>query len=1079
MDKQSAIRLISDTFSNPFDEFRFTTFIKNLLNHIDESKAFSTLRGNLIKDKFEEHIRSYKRIGTYIDPDGLKVDLMIVWLQKQHSLEHARTMQRNFMTQYLLQRDQKDAALVAYVAEDPSDWRFSLVRMDYQTEVTESGKVKVINDLTPARRYSFLVGKNEPNHTAQKQFFPILQDTNKNPTLEDLEEIFNIEKVTDEFFYKYRDLFIRIKGELDNRIIINPKVKLDFESKKIDTVNFAKKLLGQIIFLYFLQKKGWFGVPRDADWGNGSKHFLRELFDKKHGSYENFFDDVLEPLFYEVLRNDRSYVGNYYSQFKCKIPFLNGGLFDPINNYDWVNSDGLLSNSIFSNITRTKEGDIGDGILDIFDRYNFTVKEDEPFEKEVAIDPELLGKAYEKFNAIRSENFDNFLQILKNGKKGEEGKFNKQHGVYYTPREIVHSMCQQSLIFYLSNELESIINKNEIESFIKFGVSLYENEERVAEKGRETTTYIYKLPSIKENAELIDKILENIKICDPAVGSGAFPVGMMSEIIHARNILGVYLKNRKSLYDLKRNCIENALFGVDIDEGAVEITKLRLWLSLIVDEDDIKNIKPLPNLDYKIVCGNSLIGFPDNWGSSIEKEIESLINLHVNETNPLKKEKYKTQIDEKINIRYKNSSKVFGYQISFDFRTVFSEVFNKKNGFDIVIGNPPYINAKTMQKTTPHLRKILKNNYHFLSDKWDIYIAFIEKGIKLTSKSSIITLIIPNAFVKENYAKKIREYLIKNQTVRSISFFEYGVFDAAVNNIILVLQKNKATEHIQTVYKTPGIFSTKSVTSEKIFISSSNELERLLDNDITLGDVCFISVGMVLNANELVSKGEFIKDDLISESEDNIHCKPYTEAKWIDRYKINKIKYLEWGTCRVPSKIRRATFPELYEKEKILVNKLGKIKATYDNNHLFCDQTIRILIKHDELLDVDNNSISISIQKFTNKERRKLCEISHNYQIKYILALLNSSLYSYLLDILRTKESIDINPLILRKLPMPKAPMDFQEKIVLIVDEIMKNNDCGLSSRNSVLETQLEKSIFTLFELNESEINLIENSFKR
>ena len=252
------------------------------------------------------------------------------------------------------------------------------------------------------------------------------------------------------------------------------------ERKGIDTVNLAKKLLGQIIFLYYLQKKGWFGVPKEKKWGEGSKNFLRELFTKSQDEKKNFFNDILEPLFYEALRIDRSHDDHYYKLFDCKIPFLNGGLFDPMNNYDWVKTEILLPNELFSNkdsslrglrrdsveIPKQSRGDKGiasqsalamteegDGILDVFDLYNFTVKEDEPFEKEVAIDPELLGKAYEKFNAIRPDNYDEFLKALKGGKKGEESKFNKQYGVYYTPREIVHYMCQQSLINYLYSEL--------------------------------------------------------------------------------------------------------------------------------------------------------------------------------------------------------------------------------------------------------------------------------------------------------------------------------------------------------------------------------------------------------------------------------------------------------------------------------------------------------------------------------------------------------------------------------------------------------------------------------------------------
>ena len=166
----------------------------------------------------------------------------------------------------------------------------------------------------------------------------------------------------------------------------------------------------------------------------------------------------------------------------------------------------------------------------MFDRYNFTVKEDEPFEKEVAIDPELLGKAYEKFNAIRPDNYNEYLKALKSGKKGEESKFNKQYGVYYTPREIVHYMCQQSLINYLASELDGKATKENITILVQTGENLREHEAQAAIK--ETKTYKPKLPdSIRQNAELIDEKLAGIKVCDPAVGSGAFPVGMMSEIV--------------------------------------------------------------------------------------------------------------------------------------------------------------------------------------------------------------------------------------------------------------------------------------------------------------------------------------------------------------------------------------------------------------------------------------------------------------------------------------------------------------------------------------------------------------------
>ncbi|MDP3142891.1 MAG: class I SAM-dependent DNA methyltransferase, partial [Candidatus Omnitrophota bacterium] len=365
-------------------------------------------------------------------------------------LDRARTTQRNFIARYLKDRGEKDAGLIAFVSPDEEDWRFSLVKMDYRFEEGKNGKVKIKEEFTPARRWSFLVGKNENSHTAQSKLYPIIANDEHNPTLAELEYAFNIEKVTKEFFEKYRDLFLRNKETLDEVVAGDASIKADFEAKGVNTVDFAKKLLGQIVFLYFLQKKGWFGVARDADWGTGSKRFLRELFEGRHGAYNNFFNDILESLFYDALRNDRGHDDGYYSRFNCKIPFLNGGLFDPINNYDWVRTDIILPNELFSNNLKTKEGDTGNGILDIFDRYNFTVKEDEPLEKEVAVDPEMLGKV-----------FENLLEV----------KDRKSKGTYYTPREIVHYMCQQSLINYLATELSDCHSRSPLsgnpESFFK------------------------------------------------------------------------------------------------------------------------------------------------------------------------------------------------------------------------------------------------------------------------------------------------------------------------------------------------------------------------------------------------------------------------------------------------------------------------------------------------------------------------------------------------------------------------------------------------------------------------------------
>jgi len=588
MNEDLATKLVKETFNNPFDKVRFTFFIRNLFNSLEESKF--VYQGNYIPDSFKPYICKLERIGKYEDREGNKIDILIVHLKRESSVERARATQRNFIARYLNGSrggDLKDAALVAFHSDNPDDWRFSLVKMDYSLTKTPAGNITTKKNLTPAKRYSFLVGKNENTHTAKRQLLPILQDDINNPLLSDLENAFNIEVVTKEFFEKYRELFHEVKEELENIIKKNPGVSKEFSDKSIRIENFAKKLLGQIVFLYFLQKKGWFGVGRDKDWGTGPKNFLRQLFEKKIAHYDNFFNDILEPLFYEALATQRD--RDFYSRFNCKIPFLNGGLFDPINDYDWVHKDILLSDTLFSNRVKTKEGDIGTGILDVFDRYNFTVKEDEPLDKEVAVDPEMLGKV-----------FENLLEV----------KDRKSKGTYYTPREIVHYMCQESLINYLATEFEGEIEKEDIEILIILGDMIKENDMQVVKNKRETGTYGYEMPNpIIEHAESIDEKLENIKVCDPAIGSGAFVVGMMNEIIRARDVLTTYIEesHERNLYNFKRHAIRSSLFGVDIDPGAVDIAKLRLWLSLIVDEEDIKKIKPLPNLDFKIMQGNSLL----------------------------------------------------------------------------------------------------------------------------------------------------------------------------------------------------------------------------------------------------------------------------------------------------------------------------------------------------------------------------------------------------------------------------------------------------------------------------------------
>lgn len=1140
MDKQQAQRIVQEVLGTSFDKSAFIKLTKELFNEIDESKAFHA-RG-YVPEAYKKYVKTYERIATYTDPDDLKIDILIVYLQNETTLERARTSQRNFIAHYLKERDQKDAGLVAFVSPDPADWRFSLVKIDYK--IDEKGKVK--DDFTPARRWSFLVGANENSHTARSRLSPLILDDAHNPTLAALEEAFNIETVTKEFFTEYRDLFIRVKEALDHIVNTDVKIKNNFAQCGVNTVDFAKKLLGQIIFLYFLQKKGWFGVGRDADWGTGSKQFLRELFEEKHGNYGNFFNDILEPLFYEALRigEERKLDDYYYSRFNCKIPFLNGGLFDPLNNYDWVHTDILIPNELFSNKHKTAKGDTGSGILDIFDRYNFTVKEDEPLEKEVAIDPELLGKAYEKFNAIRPDNFAEYQKALKSGKKGEESKFNKQFGVYYTPREIVHYMCQQSLINYLYTEFNDgmttyeklgikqtdmlgnmgksgqldltiehkerpAIPKEDIETLIHYGeriteteaIAIAKEENISAGKQKTTKTKSFLSESIRSNAQMIDEKLSSIKVCDPAIGSGAFPVGMMTEIVRTRNVLSNFIKdNDRSPYRFKREFIENSLYGVDIDSGAVEIAKLRLWLSLVVDEDDIKQIKPLPNLDYKIVCGNSLIGFPEGWDSPATQEIESLKHDFFSETNPTKKKELKEKIDGKINDRYKNSLKIFGYEVNFDFRMAFSEVFHEKNGFDVVIANPPYgAELRDEQK------KFLKKRHAPIIERIrNTFLYFLGEAYNQARENGVVCFILPNELLFQIYMAKARKFFLERAQILFAVNLGEDVFEAIVPTCIICLKKAQ-----QNYYDLPIadlreanlnelskllITSNFPVTTNKNIISApkaifcfDNKVAELI-NRFALSFQPFetfcddIANGISTSCDEVyIVSDEFAEENCL----ENIYLKECIRGGQLNRFycPIHTREYILYITDKFNCMIGKYIYKYLSKNKELLVKKSVEKKQGKREWHvLFRGRYEGLYQKPKILFRQTGDKIIAAIDKETGFyciDSVNIAQVKSIYHehIEYFLGLLNSRLMVfYYQGISQEKGRIlaQVKPQRIRSLPINMGTVQQRKQITNLVNRIMLAKHDNSAIDTSVLEQEIDQIVYSLYGLTPEEIAIVE-----
>ena len=1041
MNRSQARAFVSNTFTHGFDKARFQSFVQNLLNHFDESKA-AQWNQQYVKDAFKDHVQRFERLGTYTSPNRETLDVLIVHLTRDSKLERARTSIRNFVADHLKQRDEKDAALVAFVSPSESSWRFSYIRMEYATVQADTGTVGVEARLTPARRFSYIVGEGESCHTAQSRFLNLLANDSTDPALAQIEEAFSVEAVTKEFFEKYAELFGDIHAALEKLAAKNKAIRDEFASKGIQTVDFAQKLMGQIVFLYFLQKKGWLGVERGKAWGMGPHDLLRKMASGAYGEYENLFNDILEPLFYDTLASDRGHE-SWCDRFKCRIPFLNGGLFEPLGDYDWRNIDIPLPNELFTNAKHIEEGVTGSGVLDVFDRYNFTVNEAEPLEQEVAIDPEMLGKVFENL-------------IEENRRKGL--------GAYYTPREIVHYMCQESLVHFLHsglNEAGAFVSREDVETFIRLG-------EQISHYEAVDTSYPVKMPkSIQTHARAIDEKLAAITVCDPAVGSGAFPVGMMTEIVRCRCALTPYFNdpNERNPYHFKRHAIQHCLYGVDVDAGAVEIAKLRLWLSLVVDEEETKQIKPLPNLDFKIVPGNSLLGFP--FQSHGLAEIEQLKQGFFDEPDHDRKARLKSQIHQRIEAHLAQSEQALGYKVDFDFRLFFSEAFRNRNGFDVVIGNPPYGIVFDIR-----MKEILTNTYRSFRQNNDTYTAFIEKGLQLTTSAGQFAYITPNTYLNGDYFKALRLFVSSEAAIEEITDYKnVPVFDDPTVFVAVLLASRQCPEF---PYKVRLRLATSleqfSVTDFTVREGSDaamkrqNPLQERLRNDARFSEIdghYFVKdVGFnYWTTGRGKKRGENSIGDRVFYSgarrdrRDVPFLKGRDIAKWSIQVPSNFLKH-DYVTSLDP-KIDTFRFSEefLKIKPKVVYRQTsGSIIAAIDEEGRYLDKTVHMIVPKD------------------GWSRSALSE-------RALLGLLNSRLFDYLYRHISQESEgrafAQVKTTYIKKLPVPRSESKHTKDIERLVSNILQVTS---GTKKELLEDQLNREVYALFELNTDEIALVEES---
>ena len=606
---------------------------------------------------------------------------------------------------------------------------------------------------------------------------------------------FSIDVISDAFFDKYKLIYEDIVEYVTGKRMVkvgnkwkehdngSPCVGIMQQFSRFPDPNkavrdYVKKFMGRLVFIQFLQKKGWMGVPAGDSWNGGDPDFLQNLF-KNSDKKDTFIDDVLEPLFNDINTNrvdNGDLVTNDNIGNNIKVPYLNGGLFEA-DEYDSLD---------FSLPAKYLEE-----LFDFFSGFNFTIDENAPDDVEIGVDPEMLGRI-----------FENLLED------------NKDKGAFYTPKAIVEFMCRESLIAYLQTGITDEQKKKTYRDFV--------------------TSHDPETLSSKD-VLYVDKKLKDIKICDPAIGSGAFPMGMLRELFDCRKSIEQEVENRTPS-EIKKDIIQNSIYGVDIEKGAVDIARLRFWLSLIIEEE---TPHALPNMDFKIMLGNSLLeqfegvdisGISLNeqakkkakkgqaWDQVIafdEKgalvNIQNAIREYYNTDDHAKKYNLRQIINDNVKsyiIQLKGCTPEIKEKISnlpipndrfFLWHIYFKEVFDN-GGFDIVIGNPPYFVYEGNNIGELETLRKIKDYKIALGGKLNAYKLFLAHALKcLVKPSGINCFIFQNSFLADVQAANLRKYILSKCQILSIDSFperdnkKKRVFESVKMSVCIVVIRNENT----------------------------------------------------------------------------------------------------------------------------------------------------------------------------------------------------------------------------------------------------------------------------------------------
>jgi hypothetical protein len=923
----------------------------------------------------------------------------------------------------------------------------SVLRFSYVSEAwTFADDGTYQKESTDAKRFTYLLGEGHRSRTAIQQF-KTLRDSAL--SLKDLTKAFSVDAVSDMFFKEYKKNYediifyvtgkrmVKVANKWEERQEGKPCEEImqefaHFQNPEKAVRDYVKKLMGRLVFLQFLQKKGWLGVRTGEPWGTGDSEFIQNLFaqtkDKDH-----FIDNVLEALFNDLNSEDQRKLPQY------RTPYLNGGLFER----------DASDEANFPLPAKYMQQ-----MLDFFSSYNFTIDENDPDDAEVGVDPEMLGRI-----------FENLLED------------NKDKGAFYTPKEIVTYMCRESLIAYLQTDVEDEPTKEAIRQFV-------------------TTHDAATLGNIAED---IDQRLKDVKICDPAIGSGAFPMGLLKELFLCRTALEGITQSKAA--EIKKHIIQQNIYGVDIERGAVDIARLRFWLSLIVDEE---TPQALPNLDFKIMQGNSLLeqykGVDLSTMTEITAEKQGIVQLtwfdnqldvlrlnlremlakYYNCTNHNEKKQLRTSIINNVKQQLKEQS------INVDFgdldlsgnnqfmlwHTWFYDVFSQ-GGFDIVIGNPPY--GADIDALIGVYGKLYPSTSHGFKD---IYKYFFDFSLKIISPSGILSFITPNTYLRQPRYGDLRRVLLSKKIMLIVDLGE-GIFKEAVVPVVITmvnrqeqLSNVKFADLVKTInsdnaYLLLTPFNYKLI-SQEIWLNTTNNI--FIENTLVMGGEV-TPLDEILNMKDagfkyqrhnvgLANKG---KNDLTqrifykgSFKKEDPRDTPILIGKDINAYYYNEY----------PDKVLRHDFED----------KLKDNESTYYNKEIV-GEPIKLIWRQTAPYFIGTilnqpiffgNTIQAGIIKDNFKK-------SVSYE--YLCGLLNSRYLRYLYEQI-VKEGGRVFPQVklekLKPLPIILNKKDVQKKVEAIVREIISIKRDNQDNDTSALELEIDHLVYQLYGLTDEEIKIVE-----